>query len=248
MLYHGDDEKPKIAEPELIWLPNSLVMGAADEVSPVELLRQTQDVGVLEQFIDFYAAHNLVEDGGVSRSVIFEEYEREKISESGAYVLWGFRLVRKHSYPNAVVETYQKLDDEDRPNIFFGSLQLMEDLGLLTWHPYLVESADRDSEIIHALSPSHEDGLDIEKRIAIASREAVERLLSHVEGRQSGEYTGPHQRGGNYLAAVPRHMANVQVRGIARLRYRPRTARTSAWFADLHTQGEQIIARYESID
>ena len=49
------------------------------------------------------------------------------------------------------------------------------------------------------------------------------------------------------LVPVPHHMANVQMIGIARLRYRPKTRATAAWWAELHTKGEKYIRRYEEI-
>jgi hypothetical protein len=35
--------------------------------------------------------------------------------------------------------------------------------------------------------------------------------------------------------------------GIARLRYRPHTKLTAAWWKDLHAKGEKYLARYEAL-
>jgi hypothetical protein len=48
---------------------------------------------------------------------------------------------------------------------------------------------------------------------------------------------------GPQLVPVLRHFANVQMIGVARLRYRPHTKLTAAWWKDLHTKGEKYRNR-----
>jgi hypothetical protein len=81
---------PKV-EPDLIWLPNELVTGAAHEIPPLELVRQMQDVMTLRLLIDMYHAHNLREDGGVSRQCMWKKYDRVKLNERAQFVVWEFR-------------------------------------------------------------------------------------------------------------------------------------------------------------
>jgi hypothetical protein len=52
---------------------------------------------------------------------------------------------------------------------------------------------------------------------------------------------------GPQLVPVLRHFANVQMIGVARLRYRPHTKLTAAWWHDLHTKGEKYLAQYEAL-
>jgi hypothetical protein len=78
-------------KPDWIWLPNPLVTGAARETPPVELVRQTQDFMTLRMLIDFYGAQVLTEDGGISRKVTNNTYERFHVGERGEFVVWGFR-------------------------------------------------------------------------------------------------------------------------------------------------------------
>ena len=53
----------------------------------------------------------------------------------------------------------------------------------------------------------------------------------------------------NGLQLVPalRHFANVQMIGIARLRYRSHTKATAAWWKDFNTRGERYLAQYEAL-
>jgi hypothetical protein len=62
-----------------------------------------------------------------------------------------------------------------------------------------------------------------------------------------GQYGWAVENGIDYLVPVPRHIANVQMIGIARLRYRPHTRMTSAWWADLNAKAEKHLARYAEI-
>jgi hypothetical protein len=79
------------ARPDWTWLPNELVTGAAGEVPPVELVRQAQDVMTLRLLVDLYYAQNLCDDGGVSRTVTCQEYERSEVGRQAQFTAWGFR-------------------------------------------------------------------------------------------------------------------------------------------------------------
>jgi hypothetical protein len=84
-------QRDLLHNPSWIWLPNSIVDGAAGEVPPCELLRQTQDTTVLRLFVDLYYEQHLTEHGGIARNVIWQNWDREKIGERGEHVVWGFR-------------------------------------------------------------------------------------------------------------------------------------------------------------
>ena len=49
------------------------------------------------------------------------------------------------------------------------------------------------------------------------------------------------------LVPVPRHIGHVQLISVARLRYRPHTKRTAAWFAEYKTKSEQHLEQYETL-
>ena len=64
----------------------------------------------------------------------------------------------------------------------------------------------------------------------------------HILKRLAATKNGIHR-----LVPVPRHIANVQMIGIARLRYRPHTNMTRAWWADLNANAEKHLAKYAEI-
>jgi hypothetical protein len=64
----------------LIWLPNTIVTGTQrGEESPVRRLRAAGNIWALRLFVDFYSAHNLRDNGGISPHVIRQEFARIQI-------------------------------------------------------------------------------------------------------------------------------------------------------------------------
>ena len=91
ILEMNNDGAFRLCEAQWIWLPNEFVTGAHDETPPLELLRQTQDVMALRLAVDLYHAQNLRDDGGVSRTITWQRYERFEVGRQGQFTVWGFR-------------------------------------------------------------------------------------------------------------------------------------------------------------
>jgi len=53
---------------ECVWLPKSFVMGVANEDSPLERIRQTDDQLALRLCVDLYWRCDIANDGGVDQS------------------------------------------------------------------------------------------------------------------------------------------------------------------------------------
>jgi hypothetical protein len=123
---------------------------------------------------------------------------------------------------------------------FFARMQLLQDTGLIEWIPHLVEGEDTGAEVIHPLAINQADTSLIENRIGRAAYRAG---VAMVTERQC-EWA---QENGLVLVPVPRHFAQVQVRGIARLRYRPQTSMTAVWWGELNGKGEQWAKRYDGL-
>ena len=236
-------------KPDLIWLPNELVDGATGETPPLELVRQTQDPMTLRLIIDMYHAQNLREDGGVSRRFTWKSYDRIKIGAHAQFTVWGFHGGSTDwvSWENDLTLPHrrEKLTKEEiaageNPGVdFFRRMTRLRDLGLLEFVPHLFESAEDSGEIIHPLRMGDSDS--IEDRLGRAAHEAGSALITE------GQYDWAVEKGIHQLVPVPRHIANVQMIGIARLRYRPHTRMTTAWWADLKTNAEKHLARYAVI-
>ena len=227
----------------LVWLPNTLVDGAMGETSPLERLRQNGDSKAIQLLVDLYDSQNLREDGDISRSVVFQLWDRLELGSFGEFTIWGFMPSRQTSArATEIVKAQWDADaksPEGRYAPFWRRLVILQDCGLIEWVPCLFERGDEDGEIIHTLLLSGDGGP--EDRLARAAQQAGSALLiaahkSHALGK-----------GVELLVPVKRHISGVQIINIARLRYRPHTKRTSAWWAELNSACEAHIYEYESL-
>jgi len=245
LLAFGEGQKFCLLEPDWIWLPNEFVTGAAGEIPPLELLRQSQGVMALRLAVDLYHEQNLREDGGVSRRITWQGYDRFEVGRQAEFTVWGFRSQAQWVSWNTTTEPHRRetLTEEEKKAgknagvDFFARMGLLINTGLVEWVPHLVESDDPDAEIIHPLVVNKAEPDRLENRLGNAAHEAARSLLT------------PGQRdwaASNSLWLVPvrHHLTRVQVAGIARLRYRPQTRRTAAWWAELQSAGEQWVRRY----
>lgn len=221
-----------------IWLPNAVVDGVESEIPPVTKIRQTQDPMVLRLFVELYAQQNLREDGGISRKVTEMAFKREKIGQRGAHVVWLCEVENTYLHWGNAATDPHRLKGVDAPGQkFFQRFGILESLGLVEWVPYLFEGPK--GEPIHPLAWN---GIDIERRLYGACKAAANDLLTAAQK----EWLESSGRGG-WLVPAPAHMLEVTMFGIARLRYRPHTRLTSAWWADYQNTCARFAEGYESI-
>ena len=225
---------------DLIWLPRSLIEGAANEVPPITKVRQTQDVMMLRLLVELYFAQNLREDGGVRANVYCQTYDRRQAGQQAAYTVWDFtktggsvswtEITRPHK---RAVLTQEELDDGKNSGVdFFARADRLVKLGLIDWVPYLFEG--EDGEPIHALASN---GLLVEQELHRAATSAAGRMLTE----------GQRDRAQGVLVPVAAHIDKVQLIGLIRLRYRPHTRLTAAWWGDHHAVCHGFIDRYEAL-
>ncbi|PYD05288.1 hypothetical protein DND90_16290 [Pseudomonas syringae pv. maculicola] len=83
VLKAGKKPRYKISKPKddskLIWLPNELIDGAGNEVPPVTKLRETGELILLQKFVELYADHDIDNDGGLPRSLVWQTYSLAKL-------------------------------------------------------------------------------------------------------------------------------------------------------------------------
>lgn len=225
---------------DLIWLPRSLVEGAADEVPPIARVRQTQDPMALRLLIELYMAQNLREDDGISTKVIYKSYERRKAGEYGAYTVWDFTPSSSWVTWGEVAKPHRRevLTDKEKaagktPGVdFFRRFDMLVSLGLVEWVPYLYDGPK--GEPIHAMA---EFGLPIERKLHQAANDAAMRMLPEDFQNQLGGTAIP----------VRSHITEAAMIGIARLRYRPHTALTAAWWAEKNSVCSGFIEQYDAL-
>lgn len=70
-------------KPDWVWLPATLVEGAADETPPIERVRRLQSVPTLRLLVDLYHAQNLAAHGGIDWRLIQATFQGKKVGAKG---------------------------------------------------------------------------------------------------------------------------------------------------------------------
>lgn len=200
----------------LIWLPNELIDGAGQETPPVTKLRQAQDVSALQLLVELYHDQELAGDGGLPRSMVRGKFERTKIADFGQFEMTGFTRDQSVAWGAGALSRFWNKSNSNGQ--VWPTLQVLIGLGLLELVDYLAESDSDDAELIHALNgDSH----------AIAVADAASELADALPGGFKYEAVNY-----DYALPIPRHMTKATMVGVYRLKYRPKTKRTAAWYAE----------------
>jgi hypothetical protein len=217
------------AEPQWIWLPNAIVVGAGEELPPLRLLREMQDVRRLQLFVAMYDSHDLAGDGGISRAVLWQQHTLTKVGQHGASSIWAFDPQGKTftSISSSLFTTYVApgLGEDAREaaaNEFWGAIHALEGVKLFAFVTHIFESDQPEAELIHAYAVDAGESWE-QQQAHEAHADAYNRLS---QGQQ--EWANQH---GRRLISIPSHIDKLAVIGIARLRYKPHTRATAAWIA-----------------
>jgi hypothetical protein len=224
----------------LIWLPRTLVEGAASEAPPIAKMRQTQDPMALRLLVELYLSQNLREDGGISIKTVFTPFDRRRAGEHGPYVIWDF--TKKHltvawtgaakPHRREVLTEEEKQAGKNEGVDFFKRFGTLVSLGLVEWVPYLFDGPQ--GEPMHPLAWT---GLDMEVLLCAAATEAA--------GRMVGESRAQSIQG--IAVPVQKHIGEVAMIGVARLRYRPHTTLTAAWWAEHQNVCQGFTEQYNAL-
>lgn len=200
----------------VLWLPNTLVTGAAGEVTPVARLRQGQDIEFLQAFVELYGLQDLSADGGLPRGLIYTPWKCDYICDLGQYRVLGFNPSASNCYTNGPLARFHGKKDggEHRSWTFLNAMQRSRLLEQVT---YLAESDDPRSELIVALS-----GDEAALGVASAATMVADCLPSGFV-HQAQEY--------EYALPVLDHLRKATLVGVFRLVYRPHTTKTAVWYA-----------------
>jgi hypothetical protein len=217
-----------LEEPDLIWLPNSIVHGVGQESSPVKILRQAQSVGALKTFVDLYYFHDLPAFGGLEwqppRGILCK-FNRTFIGERGAFNIWKFDT------PAAMITSASPLHVDG----FDQHWRIIKRLGLIEFVTHLVESCA--GEIIHPL-PIGATGEPEERAITAAALRAGRLMVAPL--------SRDLKNGDAVIVPVSASYPQVELVGIGRLRYRPQTSRTAQWLAG-SSQWEKTALAFEEL-
>jgi len=237
----GNHPRYKLPVPkgdDAIWLPNEIVTGLDGVSSPMERVRQTSDVMCLRLFIELYGFNRPTEDAGISRRCVHGVFEKHKIADSGEFAVLGFNRTEWACYLNhAMVKPHltKGKSKATASGVFFERLQKLADIGLINFVPFLCESDDPESEIIHPLICPYTG----DTTPSLLASEAAQAMLSESFEHIFDEY--------ELIIPILRHRNAAHVFGIGFLKYRPKTATTAAGYAITLSQAEGWEKFYSSL-
>lgn len=198
-----------------LWLPNTLVVGVADVAPyPLALLRETKDSYVFRLLLDFYANQNLIDDGGIPSNLLEAPLSLEKVGEKKGSNIWHIG----HGKYTASKE----LEGVHGP-------RLWERFKILKTHGFveevrLIEDAQGGEPLFIYGSSIEED----QQRWLIDQH--AQELLGRSDDRS--------------LIPIPQHIKDPFARVIVRLKHRPKTKRTAAWWGQLQEINKAYLNRY----
>ena len=230
-------QRRKLAMPKgmqgVLWLPNTLVDGAGNEVAPITKLRQAQNPEHLAAFVELYGLQDLTGDGGLPRDLVWAPFDRERICDTGQFTVWGFtRRDTRNCNPVGPLTRFKNRKVEEHAAAWHFLLA-MERMGLLQTADYLAEGESADAELIHPLSGD-------------ADADKVCDAVAEFAGALPGGYVN-HAEGFDYTLPVVRHIAAPAVVGVSRLVYRPHTKLTAAWLATHRDACARHAAIYQAL-
>lgn len=228
----------------LIWLPNEIVTGTSrGEESPLKRLRSAGCAWTLRLFVDLYSTQNLRDDGGISPSVIRQPFDRRRVGYQSGYDVWGFGakcVTHTWTGPFAVHKDRINAEpDDDCP--MSESVDLLEEMGLLSFIPHVFENDTDVAEPFHVYGTGKIGEIPVEKKIGDAADRAARAMAVPKRIDEAKE------RGFEYFCPIQQTKPSAQMIGVARLTYRPHTRRTASWFAELQRTAPAWIETFRKL-
>jgi hypothetical protein len=122
---------------------------------------------------------------------------------------------------------------------FWPAIHTLIDLGLVERVGMLLDGGDDEAEIIHPCAIR--GGEPAERELASAADIAARVLVTE------GQLTWAEHNDYRLLVPVRKHIANVTMVEVFRLKYRPHTTATAAWYALMQQTTAQYLDHYRAI-
>ena len=235
-LHGGSKQHPKYKldvaadneDSRFIYIPKQFVTGAADEKTPLERIRVSDDGDLLFLMLQIYDRSNIADDGGLSYDDVYIRYDAELIAEKGIYNLWGFNgnsnevtrdgIVKDHSSANSYMPFWERL----------GKLQK---LGLI--YPCATVFDSEDGEVAFTL----EDPFDGGKLYPLIAEKPFDIMPDEYSGRMEQH---------DFNVLIPSEYGAPVLKGIYVTRYRQKTKLTAAGMAaHLERQSDYVTTLME---
>jgi len=208
-----------------LYLPKSIIEGAADETPPIERLRQTRNITNLIVFVLLYGIQDLDNAGGLPADM-FDD------TPSEAVVLYENKTMRlevvtKHTYKlswawygKSSVFSLIEMDFND----FNSAFAELRDMGLVSVNAAVFDHHEYDGEIIGS---TH--GYDYVEELDVAIRRKRKTMAKWPEG---------------YYMIIPAHIKTACIKCVGVMRYRAQTGKTARWMALSTKNGVRELKLY----
>ncbi|HDS1734138.1 hypothetical protein [Pseudomonas sp. BP8] len=227
----GKMPRYKLSKPKdtdgFIWLPNEIVDGAGNEVPPVRRLRERGDAFLFRKFIQLYGAQDLTADGGLPRTLVRSVYSREKICPVGAFVVYGFKHETTSCSAVGVLAECNGQEDDDGNKGGWIVLTPLHSMGLIEEGRYMTESEDHESEILYPMNADTE--------------EATYGLVPFFDLNGGAGFARKIEIYHPLVGIALRDLNAPTLIGVFRLVYRPKTAKTTVWYASEQGLTERFV-------
>ena len=211
-----------------IYIPKQFTTGAADEKTPLERIRISNDGGLLFLMLQVYDRSNIADDGGLSYDDVYIRYEAELMAEQGIYNLWGFNENTRVVKPNGIAKDHMYSNSYEP---FWERLAKLEKLGLI--YPCATVFDGEDGEVAFTLHDPFDGGkldkLITEKPFDIMPDLYLTRMEQH-----------------DFNVLIPSEYGTPVLKGIYVTRYRQKTKLTAAGMAaHLERQSDYVTTLLE---
>jgi hypothetical protein len=245
--YSSNDPDLVPDKPQHIWLPNAIVEGAADETAPLVLLRQMQDAKRLQLFVALYDNHNLPNDGGISRALLYQDHTLAVVGQHRGWTVWAFSAANAtvsgagSPLPKIFFNGQKSEDGKDFGLVdFWSAIDALRNCGLMEFIPHVFESNEPEAELVFGYPTA--EGACESWELTLAQTAHNVAMTCSTAGQR--EWVVQQSR---HLFLMPSHADRLAVIGIARLRYRPRTRMTAAWFSKSKERSEVLQRSYDNL-
>lgn len=233
----GKKPRYKLSKPSelnsFIWLPREIIEGAGAETPPVRRLRERGNALLFQKFIELYSIHDLTADGGLPRTLVRVDYERKILGPCGIFVMYGF--TKKPATSNAIgpLSTLHQMEDEDKNRGAWVVLKPLQEMGLLETVDYMAETSDYESEFLYQVNDE--------------TCAAMIGLSCHLNENGGQGFARSLDAYLPDVGLAIRDLKDATMIGVYRLKYRPKTAKTTVWYATEKAQTEKFVAGVQKL-
>ena len=158
-------------------------------------------------------------------------------------MIWGFKSVKSFLWWTGLFAAHQsrtRAEPENQSPVW-QSLQLLQNMGLLSFVPHIFENNSDAAEPVHPYGIGQTGEPPIEQEIGHAADRAARTMAlpSKLEEAEDDGFL--------HFCPILHTRPSAQMIGVARLTYRPRTRRTAAWFAEIQESGPIWIDAFNKL-